>query len=66
MKLPLPLPWEIVSADISQYDNEGARELHWGGWWGMTKASSLKDRDAKCREYGDREVEGSGVGRYLM
>jgi len=59
VKLPLPSPWEIVTADISQYDNEGVRRLRRGGWWGMTKASSLKYRDAKCREYGDREVEGS-------
>ena len=59
MKLPLPLPWEIVTAVISQYDNEGAKGLRRGGWWGMKNASSLKYRYAKCREYGDREVEGS-------
>jgi len=34
-ELPLPLPWEIVTAGMSRCDNEGAWGLPWGGGRGQ-------------------------------
>ena len=59
-KLPLPLPWESVTADVSQRDNEGARCFQkMGGWRGIKNASSRKYRNARCREYGSSRIRAS-------
>ena len=51
-KLRLPLPWEIVTADICQCDNEGAWRFYSGGGWAIMNAN--------CGKYG-----GLKVGRKL-
>jgi len=51
VKLPLPLPGEIVSADMCPFGNEGAWESRRGGGWAIKNASYRKD--ASCRKNGD-------------
>jgi len=41
--LSLPLPGEIVTADISRCGNEGASVSAMGGGWEMKNASCRKD-----------------------
>jgi len=47
MRIPLPLPWEIVTADVSLGGNEGACRPGRGGGWA---------NNARCRKRGDLVV----------
>jgi len=40
-KLPQPLPWEIVTADVAHCDNEGALGLSQGGVAGNKEHEQL-------------------------
>jgi len=42
--LPLPLPGEIVTADVSHCGNEGAGEVASGGWVGNQEREQLRLR----------------------
>ena len=47
------MPWEIVTADVSLGDNEGAWESGRGGGWEIKNARCRKTENARCRRYGD-------------
>jgi len=57
VKLPLPLTWEIVTADVSRSDNEGAWRIGRGGGWAI--------KDASCGKHGDLEVGGQAEGWFM-
>ena len=44
----MPLPWEIVTADASLGDNEGAWRSSMGGGWAI--------KNARCKKHGDLVV----------
>ena len=52
-RLPLPIPWEIVAADVSLGGNVGAWGSGRGGWWEIKNARCRKMENARRRRHGD-------------
>jgi len=63
-RLPLPLPWEIVTADVSLGGNLGAWGSGRGGGWDIKNARCRKMEDATCRKHGDL-VKGEAPRWYM-
>lgn len=56
-EVPLPLPREMVTDDVSLGGSVGAWGCGRGGWWEIKNARRRKIEDEKCRKHGDL-VEG--------
>ena len=56
-KSPLPLPWEIVTDNVSLGGNVGALGSGRGGGWEIKDARCRKMEDRRCRKH-DAFVKG--------
>jgi len=63
-RLPLPLLWEIVTADVSLGGNEGAWGFGRGGGWEIKHTRCRKVENSRCRKHGD--LVNRGVRRWYM
>lgn len=61
---PLPLPWEIVIADVSLGGSVGSWESGRGGGWGIKNTRFRKMENARYRRHSDL-VKGE-VRRWYM
>ena len=63
-RLPLPLTWEIVTADVSLGGNEGAWGSGRSGGWEIKNARCRKIENARCRKHGG--LVNGGARRWYM